>query len=443
MTPLNIAGQGTDAPRHFMITNKNASGPTEALKPNQCNTTVARKDDPRKGFKRSLLASITVDVATVEALPVLPPETPAKELMRKDETDTLIHPTEPPVASVMRYQLQTADDLCKLPPMQWRIKKVLPLRGLAAIYGPSGSGKSFLVLDMLQSLAAGRDWSGHKVKQCSVTYVVLEGEAGVAGRIKAYLSRHGSTSSNIRYVAQPFKLHDANDINDLAEAIQAHGAGDVVVLDTLNRATPGLDENDSKAMGLIIAAAKQLQGMIGGLVLLIHHTGKDASKGMRGHSSLHAALDCAIEVKRTGDGCEWILAKSKDGEDGASHSFKLDVVSLGVDSDGDEITSCVVVPNQSAQAVQRKMPTLGSNQTIALKSLEEALRKSVDIDDEGAPPGRPCLRYDDAIVIVAPLMPVETKHQKQRAKEAITGLVSKGVLSKNEEGLSRNQSPQH
>ena len=57
-------------------------------------------------------------------------------------------------------------------------------------------------------------------------------------------------------------------------------------------------------MGQIIAAAKELQTFVGGLVVLVHHTGKDASKGLRGHSSLQAALDAAIEVRRDGDNRE-------------------------------------------------------------------------------------------------------------------------------------------
>ena len=262
-----------------------------------------------------------------------------------------------PATSVIpksRYKLLTGDDLRNLPPVKWKIKGVLPSHGLAVVFGQSGSGKSFLVLDMLQSLALGRDWFGHKVKPCSVTYIALEGEAGLAGRVEAYRIHHGTSSPNIRYMVEPFRLLIADDINDLVQAIRDAGTGDVVVLDTLSRATPGSDENDSKAMGLIVAAAKMLQELIGGLVLLVHHTGKDAAKGMRGHSSLHAALDCAIEVKRTGDHRQWLVAKSKDGEDGASHSFKVEVLHLGIDSDGETITSCVVVPNQSVQTIVKK-----------------------------------------------------------------------------------------
>lgn len=408
-----------------MTSNANTSDGGVASNTNYFVDETPERIDLREEFKRLLNTPFAPDVA---AFVVGSAETAANELIQDDDPDALIDLLDSPVAPAMRYNLLTDADLCRLPPIQWRIKNVLPEQGIAVVYGPSGSGKSFLVLDMLQSLASGREWFGRKVKQCSVTYIVLEGEAGLAGRVSAHRIHHGPTSPNIRYMVQPFRLLNADDINELVLAIQAAGTGDVVVLDTLSRATPGSDENDSKAMGLIVSSAKILQELIGGLVLLIHHTGKDASKGMRGHSSLHAALDCAIEVRRNGGHREWLVAKSKDGEDGASHSFKLEVVPLGTDNDGDEITSCVVVANQSAQAIAKKMPTLGSNQTIALKALDGPLRESVDTDKDGAPQGRPCLGFEHALAVVTPLMPVEGKYKKQRAKEALTGLVHKAVV---------------
>jgi putative DNA primase/helicase len=424
---LNHAAAGTPRNALRMITSENATGGTKGRKPNHCSATIAFKND-LLNVMRSPDESFDVEVdALVDSL-VLTTETAAKELMQEHCQQDPLDLEEAPVEPLTRYQLLTGDDLCKLPAMPWNIKNVLPSRGIAVMFGPSGSGKSFLVLDMLQSLGLGSNWFGHKVKQCSVTYIALEGEAGVAGRIKAYSSRHESTSVNIRYVAQPFKLLEADDLNDLAQAIRAAGTADVVVLDTLSRATPGSDENDSKAMGLIISSAKILQEMLGGLLLLVHHTGKDASKGMRGHSSLHAAVDCAIEVKRNGDHREWLVAKSKDGEDGVSHSFALDVVPLGHDSDGDEITSCVVVSNQSAQAVAKKTPRLGRNQGIVINALKELLRESVDIDKDGAPQGRPCVDVERALAAVVPLMPAGDKHKKERADAALAGLVAKNVL---------------
>ena len=336
---------------------------------------------------------------------------------------TLINPPAP------RYKLLTDDDLAALPPLQWSIKGVLPKHGVAAIYGASGSGKSFLVLDMLQKLAAGGDWFGRKVKPCNVIYCALEGEGGIAGRVAAYRIRHGSTSSNIRYLVQPFSLLDGGDIEDLAKSIKAAGQGaDVIVLDTLNRAAPGADENDSKSMGLIIAASKVLQALIGGLVVLVHHTGKDASKGLRGHSSLHAALDAAIEVRRDGERREWLIAKSKDGEDGDAHPFKLEVVELGTDEDGDPVTSCTIKELDANDVPGKTKPSLTKNQKIARVALDKPFKNATAVGMDGAPKGRPCITYDAAVEIVAEIMPTDARHRKQRAKEAIAGMVANGYM---------------
>lgn len=69
-------------------------------------------------------------------------------------------------------------------------------------------------------------------------------------------------------------------------------------------------------------------------MVLVHHAGKDVAKGMRGHSSLFAALDAVIQVSRgdkNPDFREWRLAKAKDGHDSEAHAFALRVVDLGED----------------------------------------------------------------------------------------------------------------
>lgn len=332
-----------------------------------------------------------------------------------------------------RYRLLTDADLASLPPLQWRIHNVLPSSGLAALFGPSGSGKSFLVLDMLQSLAAGADWFNCRVKACPVIYVALEGEAGLVGRVNAYRFRHGKTSEGIRYLVQPFSLLDGGDIHELAQAIRLAGGAGVVVLDTLNRATPGTDENDSKSMGAIIAAAKNLQTLIGGLVLLVHHTGKDATKGLRGHSSLYAALDCAIEVRREGARRSWLLAKSKDGADDLVHTFTLEIVGLGTDEDGNPVTSCVIRPLEGAeQSARIKMPPKAGNQKIIWDALGELFRKAGTARPNDAPtelpPGRPCIRMSDAIEQTRARLVVNEKRLTERAQAAITGLINRGLL---------------
>lgn len=279
-----------------------------------------------------------------------------------------------------RYKLRSAASLLSSDPIKWRIKGVIPESGIGAIYGQSGSAKTFIALDMAMNIASGSNWFGYRVKSCPVVYVCLEGEAGLSVRIKAWQQNGGTIPSGIMFIDQPLNLLNIKDVRDLVTAIKTHDASDgIVIIDTLNRAAPGMDENSSVDMGNAINAAKLIQQGVGGLVLLVHHSGKDSSKGMRGHSSLHAALDAAIEVKRSGDDREWSVAKAKDGEDGKSHLFRLQVVDMGIDDDGDPITSCVI----KAMAGDRiKSKQLTPAQQLGMDTFMCAASENIGDDDK-------------------------------------------------------------
>jgi hypothetical protein len=333
-----------------------------------------------------------------------------------------------------RFRLLSADDLASLPPVRWRVRGVLPEQGLAAVYGPSGAGKSFLVLDLLGAVADGREWFGRRSRACPVTYLALEGEAGIAQRVAAYRVRHGHPPAAMRFVAAPFALLEAGDVLDLAADIRATGGADgIVVIDTLNRAANGADENDSRDMGRLIAGAKALQAALGGLVVLVHHSGKDASRGLRGHSSLHGALDAVLEVSRDGERREWRLAKSKDGTDGEAYPFRLAVVELGTDDDGELVTSAVVQPvAPDAESVKPQLPNGGTNQRVAWDVLGPMFRAAGVARPEGVPEnvpaGRPVVTMDAALDAIGARLVVPKKRRRERATQALRGLAEQGLL---------------
>lgn len=332
-----------------------------------------------------------------------------------------------------RFKLLTADELMQLPPLRWRVRGVLPQEGLAAIFGPSRSGKSFLVLDLAMKISAGEDWFAHRTKAAPVAYCALEGEAGISGRVAAYRHKHGPKVS-VRFLLDSLNLLNPSDVVELGKAIRAAGcAGGVTILDTLNRAAPGADENDSAEMGQIIAAAKRLQAAVGGLVLLIHHTGKDASKGPRGHSSLNAALDAAIEVRRDGDRREIVLSKVKDGADGTAHAFRLAVVEIDEDEDGEAVTSCTVEPDETAaETVRRAKIPKGGNQRITYDIAGELLKQGKHLGQGGAPPTRPCIRLDELIESCRGRLPVPPDRIPERVRLAVTGLINSGCVAMKE-----------
>ena len=317
-----------------------------------------------------------------------------------------------------RFTLLGIDDLAALPTADYLIKGVLPSSGIAAIFGPSGSGKTFVALDLLMAIACQSDWFGYKVKNAPVTYIGLEGKSGINNRIKAWQLKNNLSPSNFKVILNRLDLRKLADVDAIAAAIRgASMAAGVVVIDTLNQATPGADENSSVDMGIAISHLQRLQELVGGLVLIIHHTGKNTTQGLRGHSSLKAALDANIEVIG-GDKKAIVLEKVKDGEDGQSHPFRLVTHTLGVDSDGDAITSCTVERDHSA--IFSKPEPSGKAQKAALKVIKQAL--SV-ITSKRMP-------VDAAITKIAQtLTTIQSKRRSNRARKLLEDLTTGGHLS--------------
>lgn len=344
--------------------------------------------------------------------------------------EMLVVSLQPPVQNTQgyskRFNLLSASELTALPATEWVVKGILPKSGLAAIYGASGSGKTFLALDLMMAIACGTGWFGHRVKNKPVVYIGLEGKGGLSNRVKAW-EKENSTSAptNFKVIVDNFNLKTEMEVRALADDIVAaqmqHG---VIVIDTLNQATPGSDENSSVDMSLNINHLKLLQELTEGLVIIIHHTGKDLRQGLRGHSSLKGALDANIEVSGT-DKRSWLLEKSKDGQDGINRGFKLKVVELGKDSDGESITSCVIERDHSAIFV--KAEPSGTAQKSALKALKAKLNVISKITVE------------DAVDAIKPTLATTKSNQRtNRARKLVQDLINNGYLLssiENDEGV--------
>ena len=347
----------------------------------------------------------------------------AAELGWKNQIESAPNPS--------RYKLIGGQQLQLFPPLNWVIKGVLPTTGLASFYGPSATGKSFLALDAAAAIAGGVSWFGHRTQMAPVVYVALEGEAGYRNRVMAWEQGHGSPlHQGMSFLMQPFRINNPQDVNDLA-AVAAKDS--VIFIDTLNRAAPTADENSSKDMGEILEGAKALQAATGGLVVLIHHTGKDVNKGARGHSSFFAALDGAVSVERSATGRSWSVAKAKDGDDGLSYPFRLKSHVLGVDSDGDEISSCTVETDRGG--VYSLPKPKGASQQIALRVIKTAINLSNETGRGGCTSTTRCLKVENAVGLIAKnLATVLPNKRNNRARTLLNDLVKGGHLGTGIEG---------
>ena len=231
-------------------------------------------------------------------------------------------------------------DTIKDEPVNWIIENVLPEKGFAALYGPPGSYKSFIALDIAEAVATGRQWMGNQVTNPgAVLYIAGEGHGGIGARIKACKINHQTQDGAEIYVIR-YQLNlrsSADDFNLLMESIdnlieQTGIELRLVQIDTLARAFGGGNENDSQDMGAFIHNAGRLQRKLNCALMVLHHSGKDQTKGLRGHSSLLGAVDTQIEllkleqvVKKDGVAGQGIItiSKQKDGQDNLKFGFEM------------------------------------------------------------------------------------------------------------------------
>jgi hypothetical protein len=323
-------------------------------------------------------------------------------------------------------------NLMGAPRASYLVKGVFPDKGVAAIYGPSASGKTFLTLDIALAIARGATWFGHRVKQAGVIYIAAEGESGISDRLRAALGEDPD-SVPLEIVPAPVDLLRGDEqVNALTAAIRAAekriGRVGLVIIDTLARCMPSGDENSSQDMGSFLQNIDRLRRAIDGLVLIVHHTGKNQAAGARGHSSFFSAMDGCVEVSRDGDCRSFRVAKSRESIDGDEQSFRLKVIELGEDEDGDTLTSCVIEASDDAPGWAPPQPK-GATQQLVFEAIKKQLVVSFSFGKGHSPAGRPCVLLEDAIQCGGEALTCEPKRRKPLARRAIEAMMVRGIYA--------------
>jgi hypothetical protein len=278
-------------------------------------------------------------------------------------------------------------------PVEWLIHGILPRKAFTALYGPPGSFKSFIALDMAEAIATGRPWMGNEVeKQGAVLYICGEGFGGMGARIKACQIHHKTPKGAPIYVIrhQLNLRSSAEDFNALMMAVvhlvETTGIEfQLLIIDTLARAFGGGNENDSDAMGSFITSMGKIQEFLACALMVLHHSGKDLAKGLRGHSSLLGAVDTQLEILRFEDQAKGIisLTKQKDGQDGIRIGFEMTEVEISGSSLGfDPVVSLAVqASDEAVNEMSRKASKgnqdnkgNGKNQRLEMLCLESMVK---------------------------------------------------------------------
>ncbi|MFC3629858.1 helicase RepA family protein [Paracoccus angustae] len=288
---------------------------------------------------------------------------------------------------------------------RYLVKGWLDQGAFSVVYSESNVGKTFLAMDLALHVAAGMDWHEHRVPTGEkwlgpVVYVASEGGTGIHNRIEAMRRDNPALMSRVDDLGGFLLLKTGLDLctsDDSQYLVEAIGtmprAPSLIVVDTLARAMGNGDENTAKDMGQFVRSIDHLREATGAHVMVIHHSGKDATKGARGSGSLRAAADTEIELTRNDSIIIAETRKQRDMPCDNVFAYSLKSVFLGFDDDGDKVSSAVV---QQAEIVKSKAKVkLTGTDKIALQALDDCIRDHGEkLTSDNYPRNRRCVSLE-------------------------------------------------
>lgn len=278
--------------------------------------------------------------------------------------------------------LLRGSQLLDMEPQQWKVPNWLPSNAVVAVYAAPGIGKSFFALTLALEVARGGSWLGTNLDREKVLYVAAEKATTLRDRAEAWCVHHGEMLPDeflLLSTPRPPQLSDPIAVHSLCEMIKSEGVR-FVLLDTYAMMLQGIEENSSKESGVTIEALSQIrQATNGGTVLVVHHSGKDSSKGLRGSSALLAAVDLTIEIASHGLGrLQATVRKSNAGSEPMPEHYLLNTVHL----DGERSSAVLVstgapAANPELEGLVLSFLSESPSGTMSATQLREALNETL------------------------------------------------------------------
>ena len=269
-------------------------------------------------------------------------------------------------------------------PTDWLVLDFLEPEVIALLFGDSASGKSFMAVDLVCSLATGHPWHGRPVKQGPVVYLCGEGQRGLRKRFLAWGKHHGVDIKAVPiFISNMAPVFSDSTMKAPVAAIDAiaakYGNPVLIVVDTLSRAFLG-DENSTSDMTAFIRIADELKFRFQSTILLLHHVGHAYKDRPRGAYALPAGLDFSYRLERGLDGIvRMVCLKAKDHELMDSMAFRTITVDLSDSPEGNleaAAETSLVLEAIDFLVIERGPATgRGKNQAKALEVLRSMVRE--------------------------------------------------------------------
>jgi hypothetical protein len=335
----------------------------------------------------------------------------------------------PPSVEFLKYDKKT-----KSPKQLLLIEGLMTEGCMAMMYGKYKAGKTFISLSMMLHVAAGMPWMGKATRQGSVVYIIGEGVTGFPKRIQAMKEQYGLPDELPFHViarAVDFTSPAAVQLlmEDIADLMTAEGESlAAIVIDTVARALPGADENSSQEMRLFTHRCDQLRFGLNCSVFVVHHAGKDLSRGARGSTVIPAAIDSEFVIDRKPSFTTFTVENLREGQSGEVITFNMLVAVTG-EKESTLIPVLLGAVETSQGIAPPAPPKLAGDQELAFGALEEALRTT----GEDRPSGlRICTVEAWRRIYYSKRGGDEPDAKKKGFKRSRTALLGKGLIDVND-----------
>ncbi|WP_238372435.1 AAA family ATPase [Heliomarina baculiformis] len=286
---------------------------------------------------------------------------PDDDIVDDPSIDYLLGPAPVDHESTGGLPYLTPGQCADLPARDYVVKRLIAPGQIGCIFGEPGAGKSLIAPRMAYEIAQGEPTFDLRTKAGPVFYVACEDQEGMAGRVAALHIELGDADT----------FHLFNTVSDLFSpgVIKGKGSADLealrkaarqvrpqlIVIDTLAMAMPGLEENDAAGMNRVVQIGKRL-AKYGAAVIFVHHGTKAEGNTPRGHSVFNGALDFSVMVKPADANgiVRGMIRKNRNGPPDLDIAFKIGSHRVGTDIDGEPVEAPICLPCEPGQAENGK-----------------------------------------------------------------------------------------
>lgn len=209
---------------------------------------------------------------------------------------------------------------------RWLVEGIIPRTGVMMLYGETGIGKSYAAIDLAFAVTAGSDWAGRETSPFEVLYIPTEDAFGIYQR-NALIARQKELPEDCKPLIANCNFDLSRNSESVMRLIEnlrdVPGPIGLVIIDTMQMALGGADENSATEATAIVENCRRLSLYLDCAVLLVHHSGKDGTKKARGSSAFMAAMDTVIHMTKSKSGMALNVVKQKNGPGGLTCTGKL------------------------------------------------------------------------------------------------------------------------